>query len=125
MAFPNFYSFFVGFSKIFPFNFVKTQPTTKSLKETEHRFHKCSFPNCIGSIHRKHVMIHTPWCSGSLYFNYKKYCSFVLLASVDVNYTFITIDVDGSSSDEGVFINSILGVALRNESFHIPEDKPL
>lgn len=37
-------------------------------------------PNCLGPVDGKHIRIRCPRHSGSLYFNYKKYFSMVLMA---------------------------------------------
>lgn len=51
-----------------------------------------NFPNCLGSIDRKHVVIQAPLCSGSQFYNYKGTYSVVHLAVEDVFYCFRVID---------------------------------
>uniref|UniRef100_A0A1E1VYI0 DDE Tnp4 domain-containing protein n=2 Tax=Pectinophora gossypiella TaxID=13191 RepID=A0A1E1VYI0_PECGO len=86
-----------------------------------------NFPNCIGAIDGKHVNIIAPANSGSLYFNYKKHFSVVLMAVVDDKYRFIIVDIGafGRNSDGGIFASSKLARRLESNSLHIPNDKPL
>ena len=51
---------------------------------------EANFPNCNGAIDGKHIKINYPTPSGSLYYNYKKYYSIVLLAVVDAYYRLTT-----------------------------------
>jgi hypothetical protein len=72
---------------------VMPNPSAESWTVTEHGFQKWNFQNYTGAIAEKHAMIQAPGCSRSLYFNYKKYLSNVLLALVDTNYKFIAVNV--------------------------------
>jgi hypothetical protein len=73
-----------------------------------------NFPSCLGALDGKHITIQSPSNSESLYFNYKKTFSNVLLAFVDAQYNFIAVYVGayGKNSDGGIFGNSHLGKAL-------------
>jgi hypothetical protein len=59
-------------------------------------------------------MIKKPAKSGSLFFNYKQTFSVVLMATVDADYKFVTIDVGsmGRSSDGNIFSSSVLAKKL-------------
>ena len=84
-----------------------------------------NFPNCLGAMDGKHILIKQPKNSGSHYFNYKGTFSIVSLALVDTNYKFIYVDVgcDGRISDGGVYRNSSLSIAIDNASLGIPQPR--
>ena len=51
-------------------------PSEDKWKSTADEFYeRWNFPNCIGAIDGKHVMIQCPFNSGSLFYNYKSYFS--------------------------------------------------
>ncbi|XP_003244309.1 protein ALP1-like [Acyrthosiphon pisum] len=83
-----------------------------------------NFPNCIGAIDGKHIVMECPANSGSNYFNYKGTFSIVLLALVDHNYNFTCIDIGsyGSNSDGGIFAKSALKKAIEEHVLHTPTD---
>jgi hypothetical protein len=69
-------------------------PTQEKFQEIAKDFNiRWNFPNCVGSIHGKHIRINCPPNSGSRYFNYKQYNSIVLQAVVDANLKFVTVDI--------------------------------
>ncbi|KAL2102238.1 hypothetical protein ACEWY4_001406 [Coilia grayii] len=104
------------------------EPKTQDWLEMADRFEsRWSFPNCIGAIDGKHVCIQAPPNSGSLYFNYKKTFSVVLLALVDANYRFRVVHVGeyGRTSDGGVYRNSALARGMELQTLGVPEDRTL
>lgn len=88
---------------------------------------KWQFYNCLGAVDGKHIAIRKPLLSGSSFFNYKQYFSIVLMATVDANYRFTTVNVGsmGRFSDGNIFANSPLGKMLHSGSLDLPESKPL
>lgn len=60
------------------------------------------------------VTIQAPPNTGTMFYNYKKTFSIVLMALVDAHCNFIAVNVGayGKSSDGGVLANSNLGKAL-------------
>lgn len=104
------------------------QPTEEQWKRVEEKYWQIwNYPNCIGALDGKHCVFEKPPKTGSMYFNYKKEFSIVLLALVDADYKFISVDIGayGRNSDGGVFKSSSLGQALANGSLNIPPPKPL
>ena len=81
-----------------------------------------NFPNCIGAIDGKHIVMQAPGNSGSSYFNYKKTFSIVLMAICDAKYKFILVDIgdSGRQSDGSVYNNSHMGHAIENNLLNIP-----
>lgn len=96
----------------------------KVASDFERRWH---FPNCLGVVDGKHVCIKKPSYTGSSFYNYKYHFSVVLMATVDSNYNFNTIDMGsmGRFSDGHVFSNSALGKKLHSKSLNIPKPKSL
>lgn len=103
-------------------------PTEEMWKSIADNFYKLwNFPNCLGAMDGKHITIQAPQNSGSLFFNYKKTFSVVLLALVDADYNFIAVDVGayGKNSDGGIFANSTLGKALQQGTLSVPQQAAL
>ncbi|CAF4890583.1 unnamed protein product [Pieris macdunnoughi] len=70
----------------------------------------------------ENILTSNPPNSGSLYFNYKKTFSVVLMALVDANYNFTIVNVGsyGKNSDGGIFANSNLGKELQRKNLSLP-----
>ncbi|XP_044583990.1 protein ALP1-like [Cotesia glomerata] len=81
------------------------------------------FPHCIGAIDGKHIQIQCPDNAGSLYFNYKKTHSIVLLGICDANYSFLFVDIGayGRRSDGGIFRDSPMGQKFEKHEMNVPD----
>ena len=86
-----------------------------------------NFPNCVGCIDGKHVCIQAPINTGSLFYNYKKFFSIILLAVCDSKYQFTMVDIGeaGRQSDAGVFSNSNIGYSITNDILSLPPPRRL
>jgi len=86
-----------------------------------------NFPHALGALDGKHIAIRCPKNSGSLYYNYKKFYSIVLMALVDADYKFIWVEAGahGSSSDAQLFQASELREAIESGDIGFPAPDPL
>ena len=86
---------------------------------------KWSFQNCLGAMDGKNIVV--PQNSGSLFFNYKKTFSIVLLAICNANYKSLMVDIGeaGRQSNAGVFANSNLGLGIVNNLLPVPSPRVL
>jgi hypothetical protein len=90
--------------------FIPT-PNEGKWRSVAQSFNKCAnFPNCAGPVDGKLIRIEKPGRSGPLYFNYRHYCSTVLLAVAGSNFRFIYADAGsyGKDSDASIFRNCSL-----------------
>lgn len=107
---------------------VMPEPNKEMWMSIEQQFaNKWNFPNAVGALDGKHVVIEAPPNSGADFFNYKKTFSVVLLALVDANKKFIFVDVGGygKNSDASLFNTSQLGKKLNDGSLNLPPAKKL
>lgn len=103
-------------------------PTMEKWREIIQGFENhANFLNCISAVDGKHIRIIKPIDSGSLFYNYKNYCSILLMAVCDSNYSFIFVDIGsfGKCADSTVFRDSIFYQKLMKNELNIPEDQPL
>ena len=103
------------------------KPDAAEWRKIAAEFSHLDFPNCLGAMDGKHVVIEAPPSSGSLYYNYKGTFCIVLLAVVDAKYRFRVVDIGayGRNSDGGTLSASAFGTALRQNTLGIPADSPL
>lgn len=110
------------------FSLLQVPTTTQEWKQIAQDFYdQWNYPNCLGSIDGKHVAIKKPDNSGSLYFNYKKFFSIVMMAVANANYEFMMVDVgvNGRVSDGGVISYTKFGQALAGNTLGIPKPAQL
>lgn len=86
-----------------------------------------NFPNCIGALDGKHIVMIAPPNSGSVYYNYKHTHSIVLMGIADAEYKLIYVDVgcNGRIADGGVFNKCSFAEKLENGELSLPPRKPL
>ncbi|CAH1993163.1 unnamed protein product [Acanthoscelides obtectus] len=103
-------------------------PDVSTWQNIAYAFEKtANFPNCIGAVDSKHIRLIKPEYSGSMYFNYKGYCSIVLMVIADSNYNFIYVDVGayGKDCDSSVFKESSFWKKLQENALDIPTPRQL
>ncbi|CAK1587680.1 unnamed protein product [Parnassius mnemosyne] len=105
---------------------VKMPSNEQDWLEKETDFHNI-FPHCVAAMDGKHIVIQSPYHSGTEFYNYKHTYSIVLLALVDRTYKFIFADVGCQEriSDGGVFRNSLLFQKLSRGDLNLPAPSPL
>nr|CAI5866062.1 unnamed protein product [Callosobruchus analis] len=109
-------------------DYLETPETPEKWEDISRGFQeRWNFPHCLGSIDGTHVNIQAPPGSGSLFYNYKKHFSIILLGACDAYYKFTYVDIGayGSQSDGGVLKNSVFGQRMENNNMNIPMDKCL
>ena len=82
-----------------------------------------NYHNCVGALDGKHVRVQRPWHAGSMFFNYKKFHSIVLMAVADANYKFLYVDIgaEGSAGDGGTWFKCSLHDAIEQKRVGFPD----
>ena len=95
------------------------------LKVAEEFEDRWNFPNALGAIDGKHVVMQAPARSGSSFYNYKKTHSIVLMAICNARYQFTVVDIGdiGRQSDGSVYANSNLGYVFENKQLKLLGEK--
>ncbi|XP_068224325.1 putative nuclease HARBI1 [Palaemon carinicauda] len=109
-------------------DYLKTPSTPEEWKNVSNDFWRMwNFPNCLGAIDGKHIVIRQPPGSGSYFYNYKGTYSIILMAICDANSNFIYVDVgvNGRVSDGGVWANTSISQSIVNHTAGLPEDTKL
>lgn len=99
-------------------------PTKTDWEKSSDNFHnRWQFPNCCGAVDGKYCVIVAPLNTSSLYFNYKKTFSVVLLAVVDAFYKFVLVEIGsmGSEGDNSIFRNYAFGNTFMKDNMNFPD----
>lgn len=108
--------------------YLKTPTSENEWIEISEKFgERWNFPNGIGALDGKHIVMQQPDKSGSHYRNYKGTDSIVLMAMVGPEYEFLYAEVgaNGRNSDGGIWDQSKLKEMLEKESLNLPVPRPL
>lgn len=83
--------------------------------------------HCCATGDGKHIEIMCPRNGGSLFFNYKKYHSIVMMALCDAKYKLLKTNIGGfgSDCDAGLFSQTTFGQKLLANTFNLPQDAKL
>jgi len=86
-----------------------------------------NFPNCLGAIDGKHIVMEPPAGSGSFYYNYKNTNSIVLMAIAGPDFECLYADIgtNGRVSDGGVWNKCSLSQAIEGGTISLPPPKCL
>ena len=74
--------------------YLKFPSTHEEWSNITDQFQRCwNFPNCVGAIDGKHIVIQLPANAGSYYYNYRHNNSIVLMVVAGPDYECIYADV--------------------------------
>lgn len=103
------------------------EPDEDMWNRIENEFYrKWNFPNLLGAMDGKHVVIQAPPHIGSqFFFCYKKTFNVVILCLIDANFKFIYSSRCGRNSEGSIFKHSNFGKKLLGNEFGFPPSKAL
>lgn len=104
-------------------NLLQLPRSSNEWLKIEEEFNRTwNFPHCLGALDGKHIMTQSPINSGSEFINYKGTFSIVLLALVDADYNFVSVDCSyqGRISDGGVYKNTELYKKICHNELYFP-----
>lgn len=116
------------FNHQFFFFFFQLPKTQQEWMQVAAKFREIwNFPNALGAMDGKHVVLQSPVHSGAEFHNYKSSFSIVLFALVDAEYNFLFVDVgcQGRISDGGVFKDTELFQKIEDGTLNIPHSHEL
>ncbi|CAF1437218.1 unnamed protein product [Adineta steineri] len=104
-----------GIVQMLFYQFIKFRKEPDEIKETIDGFYsKCGYSMCIGALDGAHLSIKPPIGYETDYYNYKKYQSIIMLATVnsDSLFTYVNIGAPGKCNDSSVYNRSILSQVI-------------
>ncbi len=107
---------------------LKTPKTTEECKEIAVKFYcRWNFPNGLGGVDGKHIVLQQPKNVGLNYRNYKGSDSIILTGMIGPEYEFLFTDVgmNGRNSDGGNWSQSPLKLALESGTLNLLDPTPL
>lgn len=88
---------------------------------------RAHFPMCLGAIDGKHIRVQNFPKSGSMFFNFKKFYSIVLLGIADSHYKFLFVDIGayGKDCDSAILQATSFWEKLNRGELNMPQAKPI
>ena len=108
--------------------YLKVPQTPEEWKTVAEGFsQKWNYHNCLGALDGKHIGMKKPDQGGSVYYNYKKFNSIILMGLVDANYKFLYVDVgaEGSAGNAGTWDRCGMNHAIAAGEAGIPDATPI
>ena len=99
---------------------IKCPNTPREIQATIDVFkEKSQYPVCLGALDGTHIPIRPPLGQETDYFNYKKYHSVVMLATVnsDLLFTYINVEALGRCNDASIYNRCILSEVIQDRMY--------